>query len=279
MKRFGYLAVLMALSSSAHADGISFVVHGQRVHIEAPRDCRSLKCVSVSIPGFHLRRDDDDDDQAAPVPVPARPALAGLPATPAPVAPISAPPAPVATGSVASPAPAAPAVPVVSTVGLATAQAIPAPPKPEPVASPSAATAPAVSPAPPATTEVAERAEHDSNDLNGPLGDWRPADDGSMVRIEPCGSALCGHIINPGSNTRGETVLVNMKPKNSGTQWSGSIISRASGESYYATITMTGQDVARVEACALGRFFCTGKDWTREPLQRQLRVSRQASAE
>ena len=68
MKRFLYLVVLMALSSSAHAgNSFSFVVAGHRVIIEAPRDCSSPSCVSVSIPGIYQARggrdgDDDTDD-------------------------------------------------------------------------------------------------------------------------------------------------------------------------------------------------------------------------
>src|ERR1700693_1650807 len=70
MKRFRYLVVLMALSSSAHAgNSFSFVVAGHRVIIEAPRDCNSPSCVSVSIPGIYEARgvrdgDDDTDDSS-----------------------------------------------------------------------------------------------------------------------------------------------------------------------------------------------------------------------
>ncbi len=68
MKRVLYLVVLMALSSSAHAgNSFSFVVAGHRVIIEAPRDCSSPSCASVSIPGIYESRggrdgDDDTDD-------------------------------------------------------------------------------------------------------------------------------------------------------------------------------------------------------------------------
>ena len=68
MKRFLYLVVLMALSSSAQAgNSLSFVVAGHRIAIEAPRDCNSPSCVSVSIPGIYETgggqdRDDDIDD-------------------------------------------------------------------------------------------------------------------------------------------------------------------------------------------------------------------------
>ena len=69
MKRFLYLVVLMALSSSAHAgNSFSFVVAGHRVIIEAPRDCNSPSCVSVSIPGIYETRGGRDGDDEPTIP-------------------------------------------------------------------------------------------------------------------------------------------------------------------------------------------------------------------
>ena len=68
MKRFLYLVVLMALSSSADAgNSFSFVVAGHRVIIEAPRDCNSPSCVSVSIPGIYEARGGRDRDEDATI--------------------------------------------------------------------------------------------------------------------------------------------------------------------------------------------------------------------
>jgi len=53
-----------------------------------------------------------------------------------------------------------------------------------------------------------------------------------------------------------------MKPKTD-KQWSGNVYSHASGDSYYGTIDIKGRNTLRVEACALGRFYCTGNNWTR----------------
>src|SRR2546430_825440 len=72
MKRFWFLAVLIALSSSAHAGrSISFSVGGHRVHIESSRHCRSPSCTPMSIfrsLDWRRKRDrhDDDRDVAAP---------------------------------------------------------------------------------------------------------------------------------------------------------------------------------------------------------------------
>ena len=76
MKRFFYLVVLMALSSSAQAgNSFSFVVAGHRITIEAPGDCNSPSCVSVSIPGIYPSRGErdryDENDEASDAAAPA----------------------------------------------------------------------------------------------------------------------------------------------------------------------------------------------------------------
>lgn len=82
------------------------------------------------------------------------------------------------------------------------------------------------------------------------------------MRIEACGDALCGYMLDAATSTRGESVLVNMKPK-AGSQWSGNVYSRSSGNSYYGTMTLKEANTLRVEACALGQFFCSGNNWSR----------------
>src|ERR1700736_3433549 len=85
MKRFGYLAMLMVLSSSAYAgDSYSLVFGGHRIHVEAPRHCRSLSCVAVY--ETRRRRDRYDDLDAAPDAPPSKP-LAAVPAQPQASAP------------------------------------------------------------------------------------------------------------------------------------------------------------------------------------------------
>src|ERR1700722_7818709 len=81
MKRFLYLVVLRALSSSADAgNSFSCVVAGHRVTIEAPRDCNSPSCVSVSIPGIYPSRGErdryDENDEASDAAAPAKPPAA-----------------------------------------------------------------------------------------------------------------------------------------------------------------------------------------------------------
>jgi uncharacterized protein (DUF2147 family) len=299
MKRFCYFLALMALSSSAQAgDSFSFVVAGHRISIEAPRHCRSASCVSVSIPGIYRsnrRSDRDDDVAAAPEPAPVNPPARGATCAPAP-APASQPPvqpAPLQPVAAAPPPPPAPpplAVPQLASTTAkivvvpappplpapvaATAQPAvpPPPPKVEPVQTIPAEAPPLVAPKPvPVPTPVPQisKVSRETEDApaDTPLGDWQTEGSKGAVRVERCGQAMCGYLLNLASNAKGDTILINMKPKSktvkSDMAWSGTIYSRSSGATYYATMTMKGEDTLRVEACAFGRFFCAGNDWTR----------------
>ena len=109
MKRIAFLMMLTALSSPASArDSYSFVVGGHRIHIEASPHCRSLSCVSVSIPGVghwrHGHRDSDEittvDNRApatAPAPAQQPPQPAQPPAQSVSAQPVAARPAPPLT--------------------------------------------------------------------------------------------------------------------------------------------------------------------------------------
>jgi uncharacterized protein (DUF2147 family) len=272
MKRFCYLIVLMVLSSSAYAgNSFSFVVGRHRVRIEAPRHCHSRSCVSVSIPGIYQARrgrDRYDDIDAAPAAVvPAKPLAPAPepvslrptvpPAMKPSVEPVASAPLPATVGLAASTtregaAPPPPSIQPTKTQPM-TPSMTPPTQTPTDAARPAAATAPRVS-------KIAN--EVDDAPAETPLGDWRTEGNKGSVRIDRCGRALCGHVLNPSSNDNGEMVLINMKPK-AAALWSGNIYSRDSANTYYATIAMKGPNSVRVEACALGRFFCSGNVWSR----------------
>ena len=278
MKRFCFLAVLIALSSSAHAGrSISFSVGSHRVHIESSRHCRSVSCASMSISrrlDWRRKRDryNDDRDAAVPAkPVPSAPQTISPPAPPATTAPaktiVTAPPPAVYTTAasrshiVAAPPPPPPPVQQVS---------IPAPPPP-PVEKPVETAQPA-----PQVERVSHQAEEEPSD--SPIGDWQTEGKGT-VRIAKCGNALCGYVLGSSSNEKGEAILINMKPKTE-RQWTGGVYSQDSGETYYGTMSMKGINTLRVEACALGRFYCSGNNWSRITRRADgLVTSRQVSAE
>ncbi|WP_349630527.1 DUF2147 domain-containing protein [Bradyrhizobium iriomotense] len=124
-------------------------------------------------------------------------------------------------------------------------------------------------------TTIAQRSDDEATYL--PLGEWGSTGARGTVRIERCGPALCGYALTE-TSSRGESVLVNMKPK-SHDVWTGSIYSRSSGNTYYARMTLKSSGRLHVEACALGRFWCSGNDWTRveEQQEKMITSSRQWS--
>jgi uncharacterized protein (DUF2147 family) len=131
----------------------------------------------------------------------------------------------------------------------------------------------------PAPAPPISRVTNDADDnTDTPVGDWQTEGKGS-VRISKCGNALCGYVLNSSSNDKGEAVLINMKPK-SENQWTGNVYSHSSGDSYYGTMDMKGRNTLRVEACALGRFYCSGNNWSRINAKAESLISsRQTSAE
>ncbi len=280
--RFFYVIVLMVLSSSAYAGHtFSFVVGRHRVRIEAPRHCHSPSCFSVSIPEIRETLDRYDNTEAAPAAVAEKP-LAPAPQTISPRPGVS----PAAKPSV-EPVASVP-TPHVELAAAATRNvAAPAPSNIQPsMPQPPTATLPSTQPSTDAARPAADRAarisrivrEADDAAAETPLGDWQTEGKGS-VRIERCGRALCGHVLNPSSSDNGEMVLINMKPKEAAL-WSGNIYSHDSENTYYATIAMKGPDSLWVKACALGRFYCSGNLWSRiggKP--EKLAISRQTSPE
>jgi uncharacterized protein (DUF2147 family) len=273
MKRFCYVIVLMVLSSSAYAGhSFSFGIGRHRVRIEAPRHCHFPSCFSASIPGSYDKtrrgRDRYDDVDAAPATVvPAKPLAPApqpvslRPAVPAAskpsIEPVASAPTPTPQVALAASTTREVAAPPPSTIQPSRIQPTTPPMTPQ-VETPTDAARPAPATAP-RISKIAR--EVDDAPAETPLGDWLTEGNKGSVRIERCGRALCGHVLNPSSNDHGEMVLINMKPK--AARWSGNIYSRDSENTYYATIAMKGPNSLRVEACALGRFFCSGNVWSR----------------
>jgi uncharacterized protein (DUF2147 family) len=290
--------MLMVLGSSASTaqagDSYSFVIGGHRIHVEARQGCRSLSCVSWSDGATRNRRDRGDDPTpakpAAAPQAPAEPAPAALPPqqpAPAPAPQIQAsqiqapqarpapPPvvtAPLATKVAAETVAPTPAIPNTIELASTTTQSVPPPaPKPE-------TRTVAIEKAPLATPAAPAKAREEEVAPNTPLGDWQTEGKKGLVRIEQCGKSLCGYVLNEQTSAKGETVLSNMKPK-SDNKWTGDIFSRASGNSYYAKMSLKAPNTLHVEACAVLRFFCSGNDWTRVPNKPEVVISRQSMSQ
>ncbi|MCC8982052.1 DUF2147 domain-containing protein [Bradyrhizobium acaciae] len=272
MKRFCLLIALVLFTPFAHAsEGISFSIGGHRVHLDSTR-CRALSCVSVS---DRSRRDDGGDNGRAMKLVPASATTATIPAATS----ARTPPAPAPALSPASP-PIIVDRPVPAAAPLAAAPQLSAPPPPrvmtiQPapvVAAPPPLPAATAHPIPPAVVHVSRETADEPDD--GPIGDWQTESD-SLVRVRLCGNALCGYALDKTTRDLGEAVLINMKPKQD-TRWSGSVFSQDGGNVHYGTIELKGADRLRVEACVLGRFYCTGADWVRVSRSRQRVITERA---
>lgn len=283
MQRLCFLVVLMVLSSSAHAgSSLSFTVGGHRIRIEAPRHCRSPSCLAVSIPGVYQgrQRQEDDREVADPVKAPAAVQQAApvqtVPSPGIPPASVTAPPAVFKPAAAATQQVAAPPPPAIAPL-----PALPPVPPPPPPAMTPPAEKPVEAFRPPADaapqwSRVSHRVDDEPADT--PVGDWQSEGNKGSVRIERCGQALCGYALKSSSNEKGEAVLVNMKPK-TGSQWSGNVYSHDSGDTYYGTMALKGPNTLRVEACALGRFYCSGNNWSRIAARpERLITSRQLSS-
>ena len=212
----------------------------------------------------------DPQPPAAPAPAPApvaappaaeRAPAAAVPPPPAPPPSATASNAPAETAILPPPAPVEQqAAPAVAPPPAPTVAAAPPAPPPAPAPAPAPAPVQAAAVAPPAPTAAPAR------DLNSPLGIWLTEEKEGKVRIEQCGSNLCGYSVDSKSNQNGEQVLINMKPakdQNKDQKWSGRILDPNTGSTYDSTIAMKGTDRLRVQGCAFGGMFCGGQTWTR----------------
>ena len=280
----GTSIALLAIAPNAQAGSYTFSIGGHRFHVEAPRNCRSASCVTVASKRG-LRSTEDvgaaPASQLAPAPViqapqPACPAAAVTPPQAAVVVPPPAPPVlAAATLQPVAPPPPAPSLEISRLETLS-----PAPPRVDLERIDQRKTAALEPPRiePPVIVPSAEtnQAQIGDDDSHAPLGEWESLGAKGTVRIERCGPALCGYALSEASS-RGESVLVNMKPERHDV-WTGSIYSRPSGNTYYATMTLKSSGKLHVEACALGRFWCSGNDWTRvEPPREEITASSQPS--
>lgn len=249
-------ALFLASTAVAHAgNSISFQIEGQHIRIETPRNCTSLDCVTIVAPGLSNKPiklnninlnglGSKDDDDSTPSTTTAQPAPAPVQQQPVQQAPVQATAPTVAPP--AAPAPTIAAAPSVDATTQAAPVAAPAPVvTPAPVAA-APAYAPTPAPAPVAPVQAATT----------PIGVWATEENKGNVRVEQCGTNLCGY-----AEKTNERILINMKPD--GAKWSGRIHDPDSGRNYDSTIAMKGPNAMRVQGCAFGGMFCGGQTWKR----------------
>ena len=102
---------------------------------------------------------------------------------------------------------------------------------------------------------------------DSPYGLWRVADGTAVIRVKPCGAALCGYIAaapKPGPGEKsviGRKILINLRK--SGDVWRGPIFNLQDGKSYAGEISASG-DHLRVKGCLPGGGLCGGETWRRQ---------------
>ncbi|WP_439392239.1 DUF2147 domain-containing protein [Bradyrhizobium sp. PMVTL-01] len=272
MRKLLATAAFLLLASTAAQAQYTFEYGGRTIRIDPDRG-------TVQIPGVYdnsgqgkakkaTKKNETSPGQQAPQEAKADPQA---PAAPAP--PPAAAAAPPAATQVPAPVVVAPpaAPPAATTNAAPAATAVAPPPAPPPVPAPVEQQAAPATPPPPAAVAVAPSAPPapppapaaaSTRDLNSPLGVWLTEEKEGKVRIEQCGSNLCGYSVDSKSNQNGEQVLINMKPGKD-QKWSGRILDPNSGSTYDSTIAMKGTDRLRVQGCAFGGMFCGGQTWTR----------------
>jgi uncharacterized protein (DUF2147 family) len=253
MKTITLAAALLLASTAAYADSYNFEIQGQKIRIEAPKNCSSLSCIKVSAPGIKGVKNDDVATAKTPAAPPAPPA----PPAPAPVTQTTAAASQAPTMTYAPPPPA----PATTTEQPLLHDVVPGAPQP-PAAVPPAppATAPVLAAAPAAaqqpSTQQPVAQQPVTTAANTPIGVWNTEDGKANVKIEQCGANLCGYT----ADTH-EQLLINMKPD--GAKWSGRIHDPDSGRNYNASIAMKDSNLLKVQGCAFGNLLCGGQTWKR----------------
>ena len=125
---------------------------------------------------------------------------------------------------------------------------------------------------------VALLASLDAAAAADPTGEWVVDGGYARVRIENCSGNYWGVVAwektpggtdknNPEASKRtrptlGLPIMIEMKPTSSAKRWDGEIYNTEDGRTYSANISLSKDDVLRVQGCVLG-ILCGGQDWTR----------------
>ena len=259
MRKLLAVAALLLASSAAQAQ-YTFEYGGRTIRVDPDRG-------TVSIPGVYdntkqkTKRSQSDQDSDRPQ------KQAPQEAKTEPRAPAASPPAP--TEQAVAPA-ATSREPPASTANIRPSETISSTQPESSARAPQVQqdAAPAARPAPPPPPVVATapaapepRQQNPVTSANSPIGIWLTEQKEGKVRIEQCGTNLCGYAVNATSNQNGEQVLIDMKPGKD--KWSGRILDPTGGSTYDSTIALKGSDSLRVQGCAIGGMFCGGQTWTR----------------
>lgn len=107
-----------------------------------------------------------------------------------------------------------------------------------------------------------------------PLGTWQNPKHTIAVRVEQCGSELCGKIVAASpeamadAREAGVTNLIGTQLlrdyRASGRQrWSGTVYVPDMGRSFSSHIIQPAPNTLRISGCLIAGFICKSQDWTR----------------
>ena len=246
MKKLFIVAALLMASTAAHAgNSISFEIDGQKIHIEAPKNCDQLSCIQITAPGLSGSSFGFKSFKSGTTTTMSR-TLRSARAGAAPA---------VAAGRAA-------AVSAVDAGGGCAERACAGGQgrhhhdrsaaivhRPRRRRRPLLAAAPVHAAPRAGRRRTRVGADHAARRL----GHRRKQGQCSHRAMRPEPLRLC--------RTTGEKILINMKPQDS--KWTGQIHDPDSGRNYDSTIAMKGANTLKVQGCAFGGMFCGGQTWKR----------------
>lgn len=101
-----------------------------------------------------------------------------------------------------------------------------------------------------------------------PFGLWRVADGSAVIRVAPCGKAICGVVAAAPPPAAGEKsavgrkILINLRRE--GDVWKGPIYNLDNGKTYDGEVSQGGDaDHLTVRGCVSGGGLCGGETWKR----------------
>ena len=119
-------------------------------------------------------------------------------------------------------------------------------------------------------------------------GTWLTDEGASKVRLEPCGSVLCGKLVwlrepddpktgapildkkNPDAALRGRpllglTLISAIRPGDDTDEWKAKAYNAEDGKTYDVTLKLQEDGTLELEGCGLAGLVCQGETWTRAP--------------
>ncbi len=116
-----------------------------------------------------------------------------------------------------------------------------------------------------------------AQDASKVSGTWQSQSGITRVKVVPCGTGLCGHVVwqkspskdvhNPDPSKRerpivGLQLVSNMKPVGND-EWSGAIYNYEDGQTYSGKVKVVNTNAIEIGGCVMGGVICQSKTWTK----------------